>query len=154
MATSRYTTNLHLSAWEESDRPKRADFVSDNEIIDRELGGHLADDTVHLTAAEKQKIDEPYVCIAYAGSGESTRTLTVGFTPKIAIVYKRGVPPVTVSSGVTVVNSAAAYYGHGGSAGIAISSQGVAVQQASSATDGVRNNLNESGSQYALIAFR
>ena len=41
MASSQFTTNLGLCNWLESDRPKRADFVSDNGIIDSVLGGHL-----------------------------------------------------------------------------------------------------------------
>ena len=45
MATSNYTPNLHLNAWEETDRPKRADFVSDNQIIDTQL----ALDTPHTS---------------------------------------------------------------------------------------------------------
>ena len=34
MASSSFTTHLGLCNWDASDRPKRADFVSDNNILD------------------------------------------------------------------------------------------------------------------------
>ena len=154
MATSNYTANLHLSAWAETDRPKRADFVSDNNIIDTQLGGHIADTDIHLTAQEKAKISEPFVLNVYSGTGESSRTINLSFQPKIAIVFKRGVPFVTYSSGVNSVNAAVGCYGHGCSEGISISSSGVVVTQSATATDGVKICLNENGSQYTIIAFK
>lgn len=153
MATSSYTPNLHLSAWEDTDRPKRADFVSDNQIIDTQLGGHLADTVIHLTAAEKAKVTEPFVSAGYSGSGEQQRTITLSFQPKMVFVYKRGVPFVTYANGVNTVNAACAYYGHGSSAGISITTNGVIVGE-SEASNGVKISLNESGYQYTVIAFK
>ena len=154
MATSSYTPNLHLSAWADSDRPKRADFVSDNNIIDTQLGGHIADSTIHVTAQEKAKISEPFVSALYAGSGESSRTIILGFQPKMVFVYKRGVPFVTYSGGVNNVNAACSHYGNGASVGISITSSGVQVTQSAEASDGVKVCLNESGCQYTIIAFK
>ncbi len=154
MASSNYTANLHLSAWSESDRPKRADFVSDNSIIDRELGGHIANTAAHLTAAEKEKLGEPFVVQLYAGSGEASRAITLGFKPKLVIVYKRGVAPVLLSNGKTVVNSAIAAYGHGSTSGAIVTSTGVTVSEVAENADGIGVSLNASGSQYTLIAFR
>ena len=154
MATSNYTPNLHLSAWSDSDRPKRADFVSDNSIIDTQLGGHLADTTGHLTAQEKAKLSEPFVFNVYTGTGESSRTISLSFQPKLAIVFKRGVPFVTYSNGVNSVNAAVGCYGHGCSEGISLSSSGVVVTQSAAATDGVKICLNETDSQYTVIAFK
>lgn len=154
MATSEYTPNLQLSKWTENDRPKRADFVSDNNIIDTQLGGHLANSAIHVTAEEKEKISAPAVPVIYAGSGESTRTITLGFQPKLVLVYKRGVPPVTYSGGAIVVNAAVGYYGYGTEAGLTVNTSGVVVTQASEASNGVRMNLNESGAQYTVVAFK
>ena len=61
MASSSFTTHLGLCDWAASDRPKRADFVSDNTIIDTQLGGHIANGNIHLSADEKAKLDEPFV---------------------------------------------------------------------------------------------
>lgn len=154
MATSQYTPNLHLNAWTESDRPKRADFVSDNNIIDTELGGHVNNNSIHLSAQEKEKITEPFVSTIYAGSGESSRTISLGFQPKLVLVYKRGVPPVTYSNGVSIVNCACGFYSRGGTAGLSITSSGIVVSQAAMATDGMRVNLNERDGQYTVVAFK
>ena len=153
MATSNYTPNLHLSAWEASDRPKRADFVSDNTIIDTQVGGHIANSNIHLSADEKAKLDEPYVSIMYAGTGESQRTIPLDFHPKFVFIYKRGVPFVTYSNGVNVVNSAGGSYGQGSSVGISLTSAGVLVCE-SEASNGIRVSLNENLAQYTLIAFK
>lgn len=154
MASSNYTTNLHLNAWTDSDRPKRADFVSDNSIIDTQLGGHILNSAIHLTASEKDKVDEPFVFRLYAGSGEAERTISLNFTPKFVMAFKRGVPPVEYSNGVNTVNSAYASYGHGSTVGISLSSSGVTVSESSSAVNGIKVSLNESGSQYTMIAFK
>lgn len=154
MATSNYTPNLHLSAWTDSDRPKRADFVSDNSIIDTQLGGHIADSGIHMTAAEKEKLAEPYVLTLYSGTGESQQAINLGFRPKLVFVYKRGVPFVNYSSSVNVVNAACTAYGFGTSGGISITSNGVSVSEQATAENGVRISLNADGGQYTLIAFK
>lgn len=153
MASSNFTPNLHLSAWDASDRPKRADFVSDNTIIDTQLGGHLTNDGIHLSAAEKAKLNEPFVTVLYAGDGTAQRTIPLDFHPKFVFIYKRGVPFVSYSNGVNVVCAACGAYSQGSSAGISISSSGVMVTE-TEASNGVRVNLNENYSQYTLIAFK
>ena len=153
MATSNYTPNLHLSAWEASDRPKRADFVSDNTIIDTQLGGHIANQNIHLTSGEKALLNEPFVCMMYSGTGESQRTISLDFHPKFVFIYKRGVPFVTYSNGVSVVNAASGSYGMGASVGISLVSAGVSVSE-TEAANGIRVNLNENNAQYTMIAFK
>ena len=154
MASSNYTTNLHLNAWTGSDRPKRADFVSDNNILDTTVGGHVANSNIHVTAQEKAKISEPYEVKVYSGSGESERTISIGFTPKFVLVYKRGVPPVAYSSGANVINCAYGCYGHGSTTGVVVNSSGIVVLETSVNADGVRVSLNESGAQYTIVAYK
>ena len=154
MATSQYTTNLHLSAWTDSDRPKRADFVSDNNIIDTQLGGHLLNSNIHVTADEKARISEPFTVSLYSGSGEATRAVTLGFQPKLVLIFKRGVSPVFYSGGVNTVNCGIGCAGHGASTGLTVTSTGVSVSEQAAASNGYRVSLNESGSQYTLIAFK
>ena len=75
MASTNKTPNLRLNSWLDSDRPKRMDFVSDNNIIDSTLGTHLNDSTSHLTPSEKDKVDEPFeICILY-GTGETSTSI-------------------------------------------------------------------------------
>lgn len=154
MASSSFTPNLGLCNWTENDRPKRADFISDNGIIDTALGGHIADTDIHMSAQEKAKALTPFVCVDYAGTGDASRTIAADFRPSFAAVFKKSEPPVIHSDGVTVVNSGYAYYGHGGTAGVAIGSSGVVVTQESAASNGRRISLNEEGCQYMLIAFK
>lgn len=154
MASSRFTANLGLCNWTENDRPKRADFVSDNGIIDSALGGHIADSSVHMSSAEKAKALSPFESFIYSGTGESTRTIVTGFRPSFAVVFKKEAPPMQYSGGVNIVNSGYASYGDGATAGVSINSTGVVVRQDAAAADGVRISLNETGCQYALIAFK
>ena len=154
MASSNYTSNLHLCAWEEGDRPKRADFVSDNNIIDTQLGSHLSNDDIHVTSDEKAKINNPFGYALYVGSGEAERTITLGFLPKFAIIFKRGVPPTAYVNGVNVVNSGYAVYGSGGTAGMSIGSTGIVVHETPATSDEVRVSLNEEGAQYTMVAFK
>ena len=154
MASSNFTANLHLSDWAAGDRPKRADFVSDNQIIDSALGGHLANSTAHLTAAEKSKLGEPFVFRLYAGNGSESRSIDLGFQPKIVIVFKLGVAPVLLENGVTDVNCAVAAYGYSNTTGLILSQSGFSVSQVAVNADGVKVNLNENGAQYTVIAFK
>jgi len=154
MASSRFTTNLGLCDWDAQDKPKRADFVSDNSIIDSALGGHISNTGIHMSAAEKLKALQPYAVYLYAGSGDGSRTILTEFSPGYAIVLKKNSPLTSYDSGVSVVNSGVAVAGNGGTGGVALSSEGVVVQQQSEASNGVRFSLNESGCQYIIIAFK
>lgn len=154
MASSSFTPNLGLCSWTENDRPKRADFVADNGVIDTVVGGHIGNSAIHMSAAEKNKALMPFECFIYAGTGDSSRTIVTGYRPSFAIVFKKNAAPVAYESGVTVVNSGCGYYGHGGTAGVSISATGVVVQEESSAVNGRRISLNEEDGQYTLIAFK
>ena len=154
MASGNFTPNLHLNAWDGSDRPKRADFISDNNIIDTALGGHIADSDIHVTSQEKDKLSQPYAVKLYAGSGEAERTISIDFTPKFVVVFKRGVPPFMYSGGANVVTSGFACYGHGSTVGIVLTSSGLTVTETSVNASGIRINLNESGCQYTIVAFK
>ncbi|MBQ3417420.1 MAG: hypothetical protein IJH32_06270 [Ruminococcus sp.] len=153
MASTNHTPNLGLCQWAASDKPKRADFVSDNSIIDTALGGHIANAALHLTASEKAKLNESFVVRAYAGTGESSRAITVDFQPTLALVYKKNAPPVSYSSGNILVNFAVAAYGFGGSSGLSVTSTGITVSQAS-VTGGVGVDLNVNEEQYVAVIFK
>ena len=68
-------------------------------------------------------------------------------------MYKRGVPFVTYSNSVNVINAASGSYGQGTSVGITIIGSGVLVCE-STASNGIRVSLNENLKQYTLIAFK
>ena len=153
MASTNHTANLGLCLWTSTDKPKRADFVSDNFIIDSAVGGHVSDSDIHVTQSEKEKLGEPFVIRGYAGTGESSYSLSVGFQPKFALVYKKNAPLIEFSSGNVILNSACAAYGAAGSKGMTINSTGITVSQ-SAASGGVAVNLNEHEEQYIAVAFK
>ena len=154
MASSNFTTRLGLCSWAASDRPKRADFVSDNNIIDNLLGGHINNTALHMSAAEKDKAIYPFENVVYSGSGDATRNISIGYRPTAVIVFKKNSPTGEYDDGVNIINSAVAAYGVGASSGISINSDGITVQQESAASNGKRISLNEQGCQYGVIAFK
>lgn len=154
MASSSFTSNLGLCNWAATDRPKRADFVSDNNIIDSTVGGHIANTAMHLTAAEKQQALEPYTTMIYSGTDTDNRALVTDFPPKLVMVFKKNASPVLYSGGVNIVNCAVAGYGSGGSGGVSITSTGFTVRQQGTASDGIRYSLNEDGCQYFAVIFK
>ena len=153
MASSSFTANLGLCQWAAEDKPKRADFVSDNAIIDSAIGTHTANTAIHLSAGERAKLEEGFVVASYSGTGEASYTHIVGFQPKLVIVFKKNAPPVSYSAGNTIVNAAVAAYGAGGSQGVVINSTGFVVSQ-SAAVNGVAVNLNELDEPYTAVAFK
>ena len=154
MASSNYTSNLHLCAWADSDRPKRADFVSDNNIIDTQLGGHILNDDIHLSAAQQDKLNTPFTVSVYQGNGSAERTIQLDFTPRFALVFKRGAIPAGFIDSINTANCGFATNGYGFTTGISITTSGVIVRQIAQNADGVCVSLNENGTQYTLIAFK
>lgn len=154
MASSNKSENLGLNLWIGSDRPVRADFVEDNRIIDEEVGGHIANGAIHVTQNEKNKIAAPYTMKMYAGTGAASFTYTLDFSPGLVLVYKKNAPLSLSASGDTIINGGFAAQTYGGSTGISLSANQVTVTQQNTASLGMRCNLNESGGQYIIIAYK
>lgn len=55
MSSTNKTEKLGLNSWIGSDKPKRIDFNTDNEIIDRAISEHTEDTVVHINAEEREK---------------------------------------------------------------------------------------------------
>ncbi len=157
MASTNKTEKLRLNAWVESDRPQRTDFNSDNSIIDTALGGHLEDDDLHLTSEEKSRVSRPFTAVYYVGTGAESLKVTLPLVAQAALVYREDMPFTVYdsSTGVNKVYGAVAFSGAGASAGVTLSGNGyVTVMQSTTAVNGVKNCLNESGAQYKVLAFR
>ena len=153
MASTNKTPNLRLNSWLDSDRPKRMDFVSDNNIIDSALGTHLNDSTSHLTPSEKDKVDEPFeVCVLY-GTGETSTSITFDFNPSFVLAYKISAPVSEYANSKNVVNTAYATRS-GTSLGISLSNNQVTFYQGNVPDTTYYNNMNQSNSQYVVIAFK
>lgn len=153
MASTNKTSNLGLNSWLETDRPKRIDFVSDNNIIDNVLGGHINDGDLHLTSDEKNRVSQPFKVMTLYGTGTATVQIKPGFTPNMAIVFKKEAPSSQYTGSYTKINAGIAT-SIGTSGGVSISGDSVEVQQSTSASNGIFYNLNESYAQYIVVAFR
>lgn len=153
MASTNRTTNLGLSSWLPTDRPKRADFVSDNNIIDSVLGAHLNDSASHLTLSEKSKVGEPFVVCTLYGTGDSSTSCRFDFNPSLVIAYRLNAPMSEYRNSLNIINSAVATT-HGSGLGIALDNNLVTLYQGAVAGTDYFNNMNEVHSQYIVIAFK
>ena len=155
MASSSYTSNLGLCAWESSDRPKRIDFVNDNAIIDEKLGDHIVNSAIHVTAEEKIQFLNPYTVFSYVGDGATTRTFTLDGSYTFAIVFQKNCPPVEIDdSGNAVSHFSIVGRVFGSSSSVSLTSSTIVVTQDSTATDGIKNNFNEEQGQYVAVLFK
>ena len=157
MASSNKTEKLGLNLWSESDRPQRNDFNSDNTLVDRAIGEHIADDSVHLTDGEKERLETPFGIYPYSGNGAEYQELTLPFDASAVFVYIAS-KPINVydsTSGKTVVNGGFAFYGGDGTQGVRMTSpRTLRVYQGDASEGNVKLRLNESGVQYKLVVFR
>lgn len=152
MASSSKTANLGLNNWAASDRPKRSDFVNDNSIIDSRLGGHINDANIHLSSADREKLDMATRFYQYQGNGAASRNITMPFEATFAIIYKKSDAPVEYNSaGYVRVNSAFAGQAQRATGGAVLDGTTLTVTQSTSASQGVFYNLNSEYAQYLVF---
>lgn len=154
MASSEKTANLGLNLWEPEDKPIRADFVADNQLIDQVVGTHTKNSNIHITASEKTKLNEPYQVKMFAGTGSASFTYTFDFSPKFVVVYKKNAPMFVYSGGASVINGALAASVYGATQGAQLNANKLTLTQQSASVNGVRCNLNEEDGQYVIVAYR
>ncbi len=155
MASTSYTQNLNLCAWKPSDRPKRIDFVNDNNIIDEKLGGHIIDSSIHVSAQEKNRYENPYTVFTYAGDGAQTRTFELDGSYRFAIVFQKFCPSVHIDANQNVVTHFAIVgRTFGSNAELTLKESSIVVTQDAVATDGMINNFNENEGQYVVLLFK
>ena len=156
MASKNKTEKLGLNLWESTDRPQRADFNSDNLIVDEALGGHLENGSLHLTSEEKSRVQRPVKVTGYQGNGQAEATITLDSVPTGVIVYCDGSPVQVydLAIGCTKIYSALAFYSACATKGAQLSGSTLKVSQDSSPAGGVRCCLNESGKQYKVIVIK
>ncbi|MEG0978418.1 MAG: hypothetical protein RR911_05810 [Oscillospiraceae bacterium] len=152
MSSTNKTTKLNLNQWIGSDIPKRADFNSDNSIIDNILGTHTADKDIHMTAAERTLWNTQCVTGMYFGSGAAQVTVTLGFQPKALFIF-----PYNKSLGN--IGTAGSYSAIGtknmSSLGLEVTATGFKVSHGTPyAVDGIAPKLNELDIDYGYIAIK
>lgn len=93
MPSTYKTENLGLNKWIGTDKPKRADFCADNELIDEALTAHIENSAVHATAEEKAKWTTPFVWGEYTGDGDNNREFNLAFKPSFVMVFPADAAP-------------------------------------------------------------
>lgn len=157
MSSNNKTPKLGLNLWDGADKPKRADFNNDNEVIDTILGDHIVDPDCHISSAEREKLNAPYRLGHYVGDGANSRTLNIGFIPTVIIIFSNLAPLATYDKETDHVY---AYAGIGttiyASAGIYIEQDRVVVTDSLGVP--TLNNfyprLNAPNHRYQYIAFK
>ena len=154
MAASKKSTVLGLCLWEGTDKPRRVDFVADNEAIESQLGGHIQNDNLHLNDTRRKRLDTPTEVRTYTGTGAASRTILFGFSPSAVIVFAVDKPFSQATTGCTKQYAGIAAGGQN-SLGVTLSTAQVTVRQTQTApSDGSgMASLNESGVTYAVLAF-
>ena len=82
MAATYHTTHLGLSLWAQTDCPQWVDFLQDNQKLDQQVGGHIQDSALHLTAEDKQYLSQRSASVTYTGTGSGTQSVTLPFLPR------------------------------------------------------------------------
>ncbi len=152
MASTEKSSILGLNLWKETDRPKRSDFVADNNIIDSVLGAHANNSQVHLSAEERETLNNLNSVYQFSGSGDESRSVTLPFAPSFVFVFKKGEAPVVYSSdGYNVINFSYAASSGANGGGVTLSGAELCVTQSTAAANGAFYNLNKQYSQYTVL---
>ncbi len=133
-------------------------------FMNKELlcGSHITDAAIHVTQTDKNLWNAPFLVSSYLGTGETTRTVTLDFTPKAVIVFREAMAfltPVSSGSSNYYAQAGVAFmqneYIAFGSLGLEIVSNGFRLYQGEThEITNVSANLNGIGQHYGFIAFR
>lgn len=115
---------------------------------------HVTDKTVHVTAQEHAKYNEPFVTGSYTGDGyDIEQTINLGFKPKLLFIFRQGYPSSVFDSDILFMKNYCGFaFGTKCSKSLHLTSNGFYVlDKVSSKTE---TRLNEDGAVYAYVAFK
>lgn len=158
MPTSNKTTNLNLNSWLSTDKPKREDFVSDNNIIDSILGSHIANEVMHLSTSDRESLANPFYFEILGGTGDISYTHVLDIEPQFVFVYLKNKPLINYDcdNSCTICNYGIAVAKYGGTGGIRLDGSYLTLNQSQvyPSEGGTYINLNSNEGQYICIALR
>lgn len=130
MPSSSKTNYLNLNYWSAGDKPKMADFNSDNQRVDSAIQEHAQNTALHLAGNQSTWIQQPFASGTYAGNGDAARTITLGFRPALVVVLPQSYGPLELD---TVRQNPILRFAMGadgmGSSGLTITANGFTVAQ-------------------------
>ena len=160
MASTNYTENIGLCLWDETDKPERNDFLTDNIRTEAAFVEHTGNDSLHLTDEEKDFVSQPFLIISVVGTGSSSKVIPLDFVPRYVLYFAANKPFIQIDeSCVTVVNGTYATQEFNG-AGVSLNGNALTVRQhLPSEYEGLgagnlAYNLNQMSQQYCLIIFK
>lgn len=117
---------------------------------------HLADESLHVSEADRLYLNSPYAIGSYKGSGEGTeniKNITLGFRPAAVFVYRNSYHPCEFNTSDGSVTCNFGYsIGSTNLKGVGVTDFGFRVGSLSNGN--VLTNLNARGGEYTYIAFR
>ena len=134
MPSSAKTNYLQLNSWSADDKPKMADFNSDNEKVDSAFQSHVQNTALHLQGSQSTWVAQPFVTGTYTGDGSEERAVTLGFKAALLVVMAQSYGPMELD---TVQDNPVLRFAVGadgqGSTGLTLTDTGFTVLQAQSA---------------------
>lgn len=156
MPSTHKTEFLNLNQWLGADKPKREDFNRDNLNIENSVKNHVQNLKSHITEQERVQWNNAVATIGtYTGNNTATRTITLGFTPRVVILFSadRSLGEY-FSSGSTTYAYSAIYTMIGSSLGIQSAANGFLVYNANDMPGGSTPKLNQNAKKYIYFAYR
>lgn len=161
IVSDRDTDAFVLSAWATVNAslcPASSSSLDFPSFINKELlcGTHINDTAIHLSPEQQTYLNTPFVAGSYFGTGNASRSISLGFQPSVVIVVGSGLPLMSFDT-VSGKSSALAAVGlsNGSSIGVEVTSTGFKVKNGDSTVARSCNPLlNELGTTYFYLAFR
>lgn len=154
MPSSSKTATLGLNQWVGTDIPKMEDYNNDNLALERLVGAHLTDETLHLNSELKNWLTARFASGGYEGNDANPRTIELGFRPTLVLVFALDQPVAYHQSGGNYIFSAV-ICPEGGTVGSEMTETGFTVYDASvMPPTGIAPKLNSSGTSYRYFAIR
>jgi len=119
-------------------------------------GSHIGNEDIHLTGAQKARLDAPFRVGTYMGTGAASLSIGIGAKPYAVFVAAIGMPPVYANFSA---GTSQAYFGFAASngtssMGVELMNTGFTLRMGSSQNVGTASAaLNASGTQYMYLAL-
>jgi hypothetical protein len=118
-------------------------------------GSHIGNGDIHLTAAQKERLDAPFRAGTYMGTGAATASINIGARPYAVFVSALEMPPAHPNFGAA---ASQVYFGFaansGNSMGVELTSTGFRLRMGSQYAVGTTSPaLNAGGTQYMYFAL-
>lgn len=157
MPSTHKTALLGLNQWLGSDKPKREDFNSDNLNVENSVKAHTQNVAAHVAENDRQQWNSCIPVIGkYTGDNAATRTIALGFAPRIVLLFSvdRGFVDYNAAGSSTNLYSAI-YTATGASLGIQATATGFTVANSATSMAGSPTiRLNQTTKIYVYIAYR